>query len=106
MKFYAMFAVEMKDQGWVQAYVQNVTGMVERRGGRYLARTSNVEKLEGEGKAPQVVVLLEWPSKEAAMEFYHSDEYRPYRDSRIKGTVGDAILVAGEDVAKLAKVPG
>ena len=104
MKFYAIFQIEIKDPSWVQAYVQNVTGMVERRGGRYLTRTSTVEKLEGEGKAPQVAVILEWPSKEAAVEFYNSEEYRPYRQSRIKGTSGSAILVPGEDVANVASI--
>ena len=105
MKFYAIFEVEIKDPGWVQAYVQNVTGMVERRGGRYLSRTSTIERIEGERKPPQVMVILEWPSREAALDFYSSDEYRPYRESRLAGTRSEALLVAGEDVAKLANIP-
>ena len=52
--------------------------MVERSGGRYLARTATVEKLEGERKLPQTFLIIEWPSKEAAMSFYQSEEYRPY----------------------------
>jgi uncharacterized protein (DUF1330 family) len=73
--------------------------MVEERGGRYLARTSNFERLEGEGKA-HLFVIIEWPSKEAAEEFYESEEYRPYRDSRIAGTRGCFHLIAGEDAAR------
>ena len=90
MKFYSVAEIEITDPGWVRDYVKNVTGMVEAHGGRYLARTSNVERWEGERKIPQICLLLEWPSKEAAKAFYESEEYRPYRESRlarIKGRV-------------------
>ena len=104
MKYYAIFEVEITDPGWVQDYLQNVTRLVEQRGGRYLARTSTIEKIEGERKIPQVMVILEWPSKEAALAFYNSDEYRPYRQSRLKGTRSELVLVPGEDVANLAQI--
>jgi hypothetical protein len=42
-----------------------------------MVSNGEVEKVEGERPAPQVVVLIEWPSKEAADEFYASEEYRP-----------------------------
>ena len=51
MKYYSVAEIEITDQSWVPAYVKNVTGLVEQRGGRYLARTSRIEKLEGERKA-------------------------------------------------------
>jgi uncharacterized protein (DUF1330 family) len=105
MKYYAVAELDITDRGWVRDYVQNVTGMVERFGGRYLARTPNVEKLEGERKTPQVFLLIEWPSREQARAFYESAEYRPYRDSRLAGSRGEFVLVAGEDVNKLAHMP-
>jgi uncharacterized protein (DUF1330 family) len=102
MKYYAVAEIDITDRGWVRDYVQNVTAMVERFGGRYLARTANVEKLEGERKTPQVFLLIEWPSREQARAFYESAEYRPYRDSRLGGSRGEFVLVAGEDINKLA----
>ena len=39
MKHYAVAELEITDPAWVADYVANVTPMVERRGGRYLART-------------------------------------------------------------------
>lgn len=86
------------------SYVQNVTKLVEQRGGRYLARTSKIEKLEGERKAPKIVLIIEWPSKETAVTFYESDEYRPYRQSRSAGAKNQFLLVAGEDIAKIAQI--
>ena len=105
MKYYLIGEVEITDQSWVPDYVRNVTGMVERYGGRYLARTSLVERVEGGRKVPPMLVIVEWPSEELAMAFYESEEYRPYRQSRIAGAKNEFLLVAGEDVAKAAHIP-
>jgi uncharacterized protein (DUF1330 family) len=69
--------IEMTDQGWVRTYIKNVTRMVEQRGVRYLARASEIEKLEGERKVPQIFLIIEWPSRDVAKGFYECDEYRP-----------------------------
>ncbi|RZI41344.1 DUF1330 domain-containing protein [Herbaspirillum sp. HC18] len=104
MKYYSVAEIDITDRGWVAAYVTNVTPLVERFGGRYLARTPKVEKVEGDRKPPQVFLIIEWPSKEAATAFYESDAYRPYRDGRIAGAVSEFALVAGEDVNKVARM--
>lgn len=105
MKYYFIGELEVTDQSWVSDYVRKVTGMVERSGGRYLSRTSRVERVEGERKAPAMMVILEWPSKELAMAFYESEEYRPYRKNRIAGAKCEFLLVAGEDITKMAHIP-
>lgn len=104
MKYYAVAEMTITDPSWVAAYVRDVTPMVERYGGRYLARTRSVEALEGERAPPQVLLLIEWPSREAALAFYESDEYRPYRESRAAGAVSQLFLAAGEDVAGMARI--
>ncbi len=102
MKYYCVVEVETTDPSWMSAYIQNVTKLVEQRGGRYLARTSTLEKIEGERALPQILVILEWPSKESALAFYESEEYRPYRESRIAGAKNEFLLAAGEDIARVA----
>ena len=104
MKYYAVAEMEITERSWVAEYVKNVTPMVEKHGGRYLARTSKVERLEGERKLLPVFLIVEWPSKEAAEAFYESEEYRPYRDRRVAGAKNEFLLVAGEDVTKAAHV--
>lgn len=104
MKYYAVAELEILDQSWIPEYVKNVTVLVEQCGGRYLARTSKIEKLEGPRKVPHIFLIIEWPSKEAAESFYHSDEYRPYRESRMAGAKNELLLVAGEDIAKTAQI--
>jgi len=105
VKYYAVAEMEITDKSWVREYVANVTKMVEQRGGRFLARTPKVEKIEGERKVPPLFVMVEWPSKEAADEFYASEEYRPYLERRIAGSKGEFLLIAGEDVTKTARIP-
>ncbi len=104
MKYYAVAEIEIIDQSWIPAYVENVTRLVEQCGGRYLARTSKIEKLEGERKVPQIFLIIEWPSKDVAKAFYECDEYRPYRQSRIEGATNEFLLGAGEDMTKTARM--
>jgi uncharacterized protein (DUF1330 family) len=104
MKYYSVAEIEITDRSWIPAYVENVTRLVEQGGGRYLARTSKIEKLEGERKVPQIFLIIEWPSKDVAKAFYECDEYRPYRQSRIEGATNELLLVAGEDMTKTALV--
>ncbi len=105
MRYYAVAELEITDPAWVPAYVAEVTAMVEHRGGRYLARTGRVERIEGERPAPPLFLIIEWPSREAADAFYESEEYRPHREARIAGARNEFLLIAGEDVNRVASIP-
>jgi|SRR5579872_2291315 len=104
MKHYHVVEVAIIDQSWVADYVQTVTKLIEQRGGRYLARTSNIQRVEGERPVPKLMVIVEWPSREVAEAFYASEEYRPYLQNRLKGARNEALLIAGEDVTKAAQI--
>jgi uncharacterized protein (DUF1330 family) len=104
MNYYAVAEIDITDPSWVRAYVEEATRLVEEHGGRYLARTSNVEKLEGDRPAAQLYMIIEWPSKEAAEEFYESDAYQPHLERRRNGSRGEFVLVAGEDITKAARM--
>lgn len=103
-KYYAVAEIDIVDAGWIPDYVQEVTRLVEQHGGRYLARTADIEKVEGERKAPGIFLIIEWPSRNAAMTFYESDAYRPYRESRWRGAQSEFALVTGEDAGKTARM--
>lgn len=105
MKYYAVAEMNITSVRWIPAYVRNVTKMVEKYGGRYLSRTPNIEKIEGERALPQLFLLIEWPSKEAYYTFFNSEEYKPFLESRLKGSNGEFILIPGEDVNQLANIP-
>ena len=104
MRYYAVAEIDITDPSWVQSYVESVTDLVEAHGGRYLARTPRIEKVEGERPAPQIYLIIEWPSKEAADAFYESEEYAPHRRGRELGSRSEFALVAGEDVNGRARM--
>jgi uncharacterized protein (DUF1330 family) len=104
VRYYAVAELDVIDPSWVRDYVASVTPMVERRGGRYLARTAKIELIEGDAAPAQIHMIIEWPSKQAADEFYASEEYRPYREARRAGARNEFVLIAGEDVNALAQI--
>jgi len=104
MKYYAVAELTLTDRGWARDYVAKVTPMVEKYGGRYLARTNNIERLEGQRQNPHVLLIIEWPSKEAALAFYKSEEYQPFLKGRLAGSNGEFVLVAAEDMNKVANI--
>ncbi len=104
MKYYAIAQLDITDPSWIVEYVTHVTPLVESHGGRYLARTPRVEVVEGDRSPRQIFLIIEWPSKSTAEAFYDSDRYRPYRDARQAGTTGEFVLVAPEDVNRVARI--
>jgi uncharacterized protein (DUF1330 family) len=104
MKHYSVAELEVTDPSWVPDYVANVTPMVERHGGRYLARTARVEQIEGDRTPLPFSMIIEWDSREAADKFYESEEYRPYREGRRAGSRGEFRIVAGEDINGVARI--
>jgi uncharacterized protein (DUF1330 family) len=96
MKYYFVATVDITDPSWLQEYLRHVRPLVERYGGKVLARTSTIERLEGERPTPQTCLILEWPSRVAALRFYDSAEYHPYRERRLAGARTELLLVAGE----------
>jgi uncharacterized protein (DUF1330 family) len=104
MRYYAVAELEITDPSWVRNYIEHVTPMIERRGGRYLARTGQIERIEGERGSLPGFLLIEWPSREAALEFYESEEYRPFRERRHAGARNEFLLVAGEDFSGVARI--
>ena len=64
---------------------------VEQYGGRYLVRGAPYVTLEGRWQ-PQRLVVLEFPSMEAAKTFYDSPEYSAARDARAGVSDFDMLL--------------
>ena len=104
MKYYMVVELDITDPSWIPEYAEKVTKLVEKNGGRYLARTSQLAMIEGERKLPQLLGIIEWPSKAVAEACYASEEYRPFREKRQAGSKTELILVAGEDITKTAKI--
>ncbi len=95
MTAYIVAQLNIQDDSWIADYIPKVHAMVEAAGGRYLVQTPEAEHLEGDAAAPSITVVIEFPSKEAAMGFYRSAEYQPQLKARLAGSNGDLWLLDG-----------
>ena len=97
MHYYSVLAVTPTREDWIPAYLEAANRLVAKHGGKYLTRTASHERLEGEGEGAALRIVLEWPSKEAALEFMNDPDYAPHLEARTAGSTSHHFLVAGQD---------
>lgn len=97
MSHYSIIHSTPTSEEWIPTYIENVGPMVEKHGGKYLARSTNYERLEGEGENPAAFVMIEWPNKEAGLAFMNDPEYKPFLEARLAGSVSHHFLIDGND---------
>ena len=97
MTYYSVLAVTPTADDWIPNYLEAANRLVSKHGGKYLARTANHERLEGEGDASALRIVLEWPSKEAALAFMNDPEYVPHLKARTAGSTSHHFLIEGKD---------
>ena len=94
MPAYLVVDIEVTDPEAYEGYRSQVPSLVEKHGGKYLVRGGPFEILEGDW-TPKRLVVLEFPTIEAAKGFYDSEEYRPLKEIRINATKSNLVLVEG-----------
>jgi uncharacterized protein (DUF1330 family) len=90
----AYFIIDMQDAARFETYQQVVPATVTQYGGRYLVRGGQHEVLEGHWH-PTRLVVLEFPSVEAAKRWYESEEYQKIKPLPRLQTRSDMVLVEG-----------
>ena len=75
MAGYVIVDVEVHDPEEYQEYSKQVPATVAQYGGRFVVRGGAYETREGEW-SPQRIVVLEFPSLEAARSWYDSPDYQ------------------------------
>jgi uncharacterized protein (DUF1330 family) len=93
---YMIVEVETTDEALMAEYRKHTPGVVAKFGGRFIVRGGPTKTLEG-GWAPPRLVVLEFPDMAAADRFYHSAEYKPVLEMRLKAGNSKAILVDGHN---------
>ena len=74
-------------------YAEGATEAFAKHGARVLARGGQVEGLEGQARARNVVI--EFDSMEAALACYNSPEYQAAREHRIGNGEIDLVILEG-----------
>ncbi|MEO3386912.1 DUF1330 domain-containing protein [Mesorhizobium sp. CAU 1741] len=94
-KGYWIAHVDVQDPERYKDYVATAKPAFERFGARFLARGGEWKALEGRGRARNVVI--EFPSMQAALDCYNSDEYQAAKAIRITVADAEMVIVEGHD---------
>ena len=78
---------------FMSEYVSKIGEVAEQYGGKILVRGGEVTYREGD--AASLDVVIEWPSRERAMECNDSLEYKSIAGGRINNSTGMFIIVDG-----------
>lgn len=92
MAGYLIANIEVTDPAKFEEYRQKVVPVIEKFGGRYLVRGGDIRRLEG---SLDRLVVLEFPSLDAAQRFYDSPEYQPMLKLRLASARSDLVLAEG-----------
>jgi len=93
---YVIYQGVVTDPQRYEEYKTRAAASIIAAGGRYLVRGGVVAVLEGEAPAERTV-LLEFPSMQAAVEWYRSADYTEIR--KIREGAAEARLYVVEGVA-------
>jgi uncharacterized protein (DUF1330 family) len=91
---YMVIEVEVVDAATYAEYVARIPAVVEKYGGRYLVRGSEVVPLTGDWR-PERLIILELPSMEQMTTWNFSPEYLELAPLRGRAARTRAIAVQG-----------
>jgi uncharacterized protein (DUF1330 family) len=94
-KGYWVASVDVTDPEGYKAYVAANAEPLRKFGARFLTRGGKSEA--GEGKLRSRVVVIEFPSYDAALACYRSPEYDRARKLRHGKSLADIVIVEGYD---------
>jgi uncharacterized protein (DUF1330 family) len=94
MKAYVVAAETINDSAMFDLYRKEVPATIVPFGGQFVARGGNLTVLEGEWPHPRLVII-EFPSRTAAEDWYQSAEYRKIISLRLKSSLGNLVIVDG-----------
>ena len=94
MSGYAIAQIEVNNPENYKEYLAKVSDIVAKFGGEFLVRGGEFSHVEGELKNSRNIVI-KFPSYEKALEWYHSEEYKPVRQIRLDNANTNQIIIKG-----------
>ncbi|MEV7289787.1 DUF1330 domain-containing protein [Streptomyces sp. NPDC093252] len=95
MPAYLIAVLDVVDAAAFEEYARAVPAVVAAHGGRYLARGGHSEVFEGPAAEGRRVVVVEFPSVDAARRYYTSAEYTAVRALRDGAATGSLLITEG-----------
>lgn len=92
MSAFVLVEVDIHNPEVYEEYKKLTPGSIKPFGGKFVIRGLPVQVMEGEWKHDRLV-LLEFPNKDKALEWYNSDEYQKAKNIRQKASVANFFIV-------------
>lgn len=96
MPAYLIAQVRIHDSEIYKQYTARSPAIIAKHGGQILARGGATEILEGDTYERRVVIIG-FPSMQAARAFYYSPEYQQAKEIRAPISDGQFVLVQGTE---------
>jgi uncharacterized protein (DUF1330 family) len=97
----AAYVIAVRIEAWnpevFAAYGPLAAASIAKFGGRYLAKSEQLELLEGEGFPPLAMAVLEFPSVEQARAWFASEDYQKAAAIRRGGAKNRFLLIEGQE---------
>lgn len=84
------------------SYVESLTKLLPTFDGKYAIRGFGAELLEGKFGHKSNVIIIEFPKKERAMEFWDSKEYTEVKKLRAGIADVNVLLIEAESMAQVS----
>ena len=97
MTYFSVLDVTPTKDQWIPDYIGPANKLVAKYGGKYLARTASHQQIEGSDAPAALRIIIQWPSKQAALDFMSDPEYVPHLKARTAGSVSHHYLVEAKD---------
>jgi uncharacterized protein (DUF1330 family) len=94
-KGYWIARLDVSDPEKYKDYVAANAVAFKKYGARFLVRAGKFENTEGKSRARNVII--EFPSYQAALDCWHSPEYKRALAIRLPISQGDIVIVEGYD---------
>ena len=98
MPFYIIARIDIHDRARYADYEAGFMDIFSQYAGKLLAVDEAGETLEGEWACTRTV-LIEFPSRDDALAWYHSDDYQALAQHRFTASTGNIVLLPGLDPA-------
>jgi uncharacterized protein (DUF1330 family) len=92
MSTYVIVTEKVEDETTFESYRRVVPETLAAHGGKFVVRGADFEVVEGQWPMPRLVII-EFPTREAAKAWYNSPEYQKVLPLRLKSSVGNMVMV-------------
>ena len=92
-KGYWIANVDVRNPDGYKEYVAALPDIFRKFGARYTTRGGKMDVVEGKSRSR--IVIIEFPSYEAALTCYRSPEYQAAAEFRRKASLGEILVAEG-----------